>query len=166
MRVYLVLMLGVAAGCGGSDSVWSSSVTQLALRSSGGFVQPSPTTPDCPGQSVEYTLVVAGRALSASRCSPGPTAPHPLTRTSVSRMLSPAEFDALVSKLQALRVVSVDTCGADKPEVTVTVSTPSGTTEYADSFYSCNHDDHRPTIDTDTLDAAEAAFGQLAFPAR
>jgi hypothetical protein len=53
--------------------------------------------------------------------------------------------------------------GADKPFVTVTVTTPSGTTEYGDSFYSCN-DDGRPTIDSDALDAAAQAFSQLAFP--
>jgi hypothetical protein len=166
MRASLILMLGVAAGCGGSDAVWSSSVTQLVLRSSGGFPGPEPTTPDCPGQGVEYTLVVAGRGLSAWRCAPGPTAPFALTRTTASRALSAAEFDALVSKLEALRVVSIDTCGADKPEVTVTVTAPSGTTEYGDSFYSCNDADHRPKIDTAALDAAEAAFRQLAFPQR
>jgi hypothetical protein len=68
-----------------------------------------------------------------------------------------------VGKLEALRVVNVDTCGADKAAVLVSVTTPSGTTEYADSFYSCNEDD-RPTIDSDALDAAAQAFHTLAFP--
>src|SRR6185295_7473453 len=85
MRTFLVLMLGVAAGCGGNDSVWSSSVSRLVLRSSGGFLAPSQPTADCPAQGVEYTLVVAGRSLNASRCTPSPTAPHPLIHTTASR---------------------------------------------------------------------------------
>lgn len=164
MRRLLVLMLGVAAGCGGNDSVWSSSVSQLVLRRAGGFLPPSQPTADCPIQGVEYTLVVADRSLSAFRCTPGPTAPYPLMRTSASRTLSTAELDALVPKLEALRVVSVDSCGADKPGMTVTVTTPSGVTEYGDSFYSCDDDDNRPTIETTALDAAAQAFGELAFP--
>lgn len=164
MRTHLVLMLGFVAGCGGSDSVWSSSVNRLVLSRSGGFLPPSQPTADCPSQGVEYTLVVAERSLSAWRCTPGPTAPHPLIRTTASRTLAAAEFDALVPTLEALRVVSVDTCGADKPAITVTVTRPSGTTEYADSFYSCNDDDDRPTIESEALDAAAAAFGRLAFP--
>jgi hypothetical protein len=163
MRTVLVLTLGVVAGCGGNDSVWSSSVSRLVLSRSGGFLPPSQPTADCPRQGVEYTLVVAGRALSAWSCTPGPAAPHPLVRTNVARPLSDAEFDGLVAKLEALRVVSVDTCGADKPEVTVTVTTPSGTTEYGDSFYSCIDSDDRPKIESATLDAAAGAFGQLAF---
>jgi len=165
MRTLLVLMLCAAAGCSSDNSVWSSSVSRLVLRSAGGFLQPSQPTADCPTEGVEYTLVVAGRSLSVRRCSPGRTDPYPLMLTAVSRALTGAEFDALVPKLQALRVISVDTCGADKPEVTVTVTTPGGTHEYADSFYSCpNDNDTRPTIDTAALDAALQAFGQLLFP--
>jgi hypothetical protein len=164
MRTFLVLMLGVAAGCGGSDSVWSSSVNRLVLRSSGGFLGPAQPTADCPAEGVEYTLVVAARSLNASRCATVANAPYSLTHTTASRTLSAAEFDALVTKLEALRVVSVDTCGLDKPAVTVTVTTPSGTTEYADSFYSCNGNEDRPTIDSPALDAVAHAFSQLAFP--
>lgn len=164
MRTLLVVMLGVAAGCGGSDSVWSSSVNRLVLRRSGGFLPPSQPTAECPREGVEYTLGVADRSLNASNCTPGSTAPYSLIHTTASRTLSTAELDALVPKLEALRVVSVDTCGLDKPAVTVTVTTDSGTTEYADSFYSCDENDDRPTIDSDALGAAAQAFNQLAFP--
>jgi hypothetical protein len=168
MRILLVLLLGVAAACGSnssnnSDSVWSSSVSRLVLARSGGFLPPAQPTPDCPSAGDEYTLVVASRSLSAWRCTPGPTAPYPLMRTTASRTLTAAEFDALVSKLEALQVVHIDTCGADKPEVTLSVTTPSGTTEYGDAFYSCI-DDGRAKIDSEALDAAAQAFGELAFP--
>lgn len=159
----LVLVLAGVAGCGGSDSVWSSSVSRLVLLRSGGFLAFEPT-PDCPTLGAEYTLVVEGRSLSAWRCAPGTTAPYRPVRSSMSRALTAAELDALVPSLEALRVVSIDTCGADKPAVTVTVTTPSGTTEYADSFYSCNDNDDRPTIKSEALDAAAQAFDQLAFP--
>jgi hypothetical protein len=166
MRTSLVLMLAAAAACSsGNGSVWSPSVSKLVLRSSGGFLPPSQPTSDCPTQGVEYTLVVADSSLSARRCTPGPNPPYPLMLATASRVLTTAEVDALVPKLEALRVVSVDTCGADKSAVLVTVTTPSGTTEYGDSFYSCpNDNDTRPTIDTNALDAALQAFGQLAFP--
>jgi hypothetical protein len=85
-------------------------------------------------------------------------------RTSTSRTLTAAELDSLRPKLEAFRVVSLDTCGADKPAVTVTVTTPSGVTEYGDSFYSCDDNDVRPKIESRALDAASQAFGQLAFP--
>ena len=165
MRTLVILTLCAAAACSSNDSVWSSSVTKLVLRSSGGFLAPSQPTADCPTEGVEYTLVVADPSLSARRCSPAPGAPYPLLLTTASHTMTRAEFDALLPKLQALRVVSVDTCGADKPVVTVTVTTPSGTSEYADSFYSCpNDNDTRPTIDTAALDAAIGAFGKLVFP--
>jgi hypothetical protein len=48
--------------------------------------------------------------------------------------------------------------------VTVTVTTPSGVSEYGDSFNSCDDSDDRPTIETTALNAAAQAFGQLAFP--
>jgi hypothetical protein len=164
MRTLLVLILGVAAGCGGSDSVWSSSVSRLVLYRSAGFVAPYQPTADCPAQGVEYTLVMANRTLSAWRCTPETAPPYRLVRTSMSRALTAAELDALRPKLDAFRVVSLDTCGADKPAVTVTVTTPSGVTEYGDSFYSCDDNDVRPKIESSALDAASQAFAQLAFP--
>jgi hypothetical protein len=167
IRRLLVLLLssGVATGCGCSDdSVWSPSVSKLVLSRAGGFQGPSQPTADCPYAGEEYTLLVASRTLDAWRCTASPDAPYPLVRESVSRTLSAAEFDALVPALEALKVVNVDSCGADKPAVLVTVTTPSDTIEYADSFYSCNHDDTRPTLDTDALDRAAVAFARPAFP--
>jgi hypothetical protein len=153
----------VATGCGTSDSVWSASVDKLVLSEDGGFLQPSQPTADCPHGGVEYTLVVATRTLSAWRCTPGAAAPYPLMKQSASRVLIQAELDALTPKLEALQVVHLDSCGADKPAVSVTLTTPSGTTEYSDSFYSCNNDP-RPTLDTNALDALSQALAQLAFP--
>lgn len=157
----------LAPGCSsssssGSDSGWSPSVSKLVLVEAGGFLLPSQPTPDCPQEGAEYTLVVASRTLSAWRCTRGSDAPYPLRKESVSRTLTGPEFDALVPKLEALEVVDVDTCGADKAAVLVTLTTPSGTTEYADSFYSCN-DEPRPTLDSLALDQAALALRQLAF---
>ena len=164
-RMMLVLWFAgvVATGCSSSDSVWNALVNKLVVAESGGFLPPSQPTADCPDAGVEYTLVVADRTLSAWRCTPGSEPPYPLMKASVSRPLTTAEFDALVPKLEALKVVNVDTCGADKSAVLVTLTTPSGTTEYADSFYSCNDNDPRPTLDTEALDQVAQALGQLAF---
>jgi len=165
-RTKLVLLFAgvVATGCSSSsDTVWSSSVTKFVLSTSGGFGPPSQPTADCPQAGSEYTLLVANRMLSAWRCTPGAQAPYPLMKASTSRALTQPEFDGLAPQLEALKVVNVDTCGADKPEVIVTLTTPSGTTEYADSFYSCHDNDPRPTLDTDALDQVAQALGQLSF---
>jgi hypothetical protein len=158
-----LLAPGCSSNSGSDESGWSSSVTKLVLASTGGFGSSSQPTPECPHDGSEYTLLVANRTLSAWRCAPGHDAPYPLTKASVSRTLTQPEFDALRPTLEALKVVHVDTCGADKPVVVVTLTTPSGTTEYADSFYSCNHDDPRPTLDTVALDDAAQALRQLSF---
>ena len=164
MRALVVLILGVAAGCGGSDPVWSSSVSQLVMLRYGGFGAPWQPTAECPVQGVEYTLVMADRSLSAWRCENSLTPPHTLVRTTASRTLTNAELDALVLKLEAFRVVSLDTCGADKEAVTTTLTTPSGVIEYGDSFYSCDENDDRPKIESSALDAVGNAFSKLLFP--
>ncbi len=162
---WVLLFAGaLASGCSGSGggSVWSSSVTKLVLTESGGFAPLSQPTPDCPYAEIEYTLLVANRMLSAWSCTPGSEAPYPLMKASASLALTELEFDALVPTLEALKVVNVDTCGADKSAVYVTLTTPSGTTEYGDSFYSCD-DDPRPTLDTEALDQVERELRRLSF---
>jgi len=165
MRALLVVILGVAAGCGGDDSVWSSSVSRLVLHTSGSFVGPWRPTAECPEEGVEYSLTVADQSLSAWRCATAGVADAPLIRTSVSRTLTTAELDALVPKLEAFRVVSDGDCALDASPVIVTVTTPSGVTEYRDSITSsCGDIDDRPIIENTALNAAAQAFGQLAFP--
>jgi len=164
-RTKLVLLFAgvVATGCSSSDSVWSSSVSKLVLAASEGFAGPSQPTVDCPHAGAEYTLVVGSRMLSAWRCTPGSQAPYPLMKESTSRALSNAEFDALLPTLESLRVVNVSSCGADKPALHVTLTSSSGTTAYGDSFYSCNEDEPRPTLDTDTLGQVAQSLAQLSF---
>src|SRR4051812_3686481 len=106
-RTKLVLLFAgvVATGCStSSDSVWNPSVSTLVLAEDGGFAPQGQPTADCPRAGVEYTLLVANRMLSAWRCTVGPVAPYPLMKDSKSRVLSSAEFDALVPKLEALKV--------------------------------------------------------------
>jgi hypothetical protein len=167
MRAFLVVILGVAAGCGGDDSVWSSSVSRLVLHTTSSFVGPWRPSAECPEEGVEYSLTVADPSLSAWRCMTAGVADAPLIRTSVSRTLTTAELDALVPKLEAFRVVSVDSCAVDASPVIVTVTTPSGVTEYGDSITSsCGDIDDRPKIETTALNAAAQVFAQLAFPQR
>jgi len=165
IRTKLVLLFAgvVTTGCSSSDAVWSSSVSKLVLAAGEGFAGPSQPTADCPHAGTEYTLLVGPRMLSAWRCTPSAQAPHPLMKESTSRTLSNAEFDALLPTLESLKVVNVNSCGADKPALRVTLTSSSGTTEYGDSFYSCNEDEPRPTLDTDTLGQVAQALAQLSF---
>jgi hypothetical protein len=54
-------------------------------------------------------------------------------------VLDQAEFDELVSALKAVSLSQRDTCGADKPTLSLQVTTSSATHDYLDDFYACNH---------------------------
>ena len=49
------------------------------------------------------------------------------------------------------------------PEVIVNADDAVRHHQYADSFYSCDDNDPRPTLDTDTRDQVAQALGQLSF---
>ncbi len=160
----LVSLVSLGA-CGGDDdgpgpgeTVWSAEVRTLVLASSGGGFLPTPPNSECEVGSFEYELDVATSQLSAVTCSG-----NPLRKVARQRALTAAEMTELEPALQELKVVDEMTCGADKPELTLTVTTAAGTREYRDSFYSCL-DDPRPTIASSALDALVGRFTALAAP--
>lgn len=166
MTSMMVTIAVVGCGATGDYPVWSASVTELTLSSAGGGpIPPTLPSPGCPYESSEYKLAVVDLRLDAVLCigDYSMSDPQPLRRNAVSRVLSQVEFDGLVPVLEALKVVHLDTCGADKPSIRLKVTRNGHTTEYRDAFYSCERDDPWPRVESAALDQLFQVFGELAF---
>jgi len=100
----------------------------------GGFMPQPPAGSNCAGQQ-HYELVLATRAFSWSFCQYDPHSPW-LTKKG-SRTLTSKEAARVKDAFAHATIATADTCGADKPFQTVSVTSPSGTKKYLDSFYSC-----------------------------
>lgn len=161
-RSSLALTLMICA-CGGDDdsqlepgeSVWSASVRELVIASEGGGLLPTPPTSECEAGSAEYSLSIARSTLDSWRCESDGTAP--LRKVARMQAITPQELQAIEPSLQRLKVVDSKVCGADKPALSLRITTSAGTLEYRDSFYGCLSDP-RPAIDTTALDEV---FGKL-----
>jgi len=166
----LVTALSLAACTGGSghvtdpgESIYTSDVRRLVVENrGGGFGSPPPPGAACDVQRASYTLSVAGHQLDWQYCEmTGSGSTVTFTPRTGSRALQDAEWSALQPKLAALVVSSGSTCGADKPQLALTVTTSAGDLEYGDDFYACQ-DRSRPYIVSAGLDGALAALNTLA----
>jgi hypothetical protein len=163
-----VLPLAACTSSGGhvtdpGDSIYNSDVRKLVVENrGGGFLPPPPAGAACDPQPASYTLTIAGHRLDWQYCtvtgsgSTATYAPH-----TGSRALQDAEWSALEPKLAALIVSDSLTCGADKAQFALVVTTPAGDLEYGDDFYACQ-DRSRPYILSDALGNALGALGALA----
>lgn len=131
-------------GCSGTDesgadnAVWpSNAVGMTAKNAGGGFIGPAPQGSECQSGQATYTLTVSTRAFTWQTCQATSSAPY--TWSTGQRVLDQAELDALVSTLKAVSISKQDTCGADKSDLTLQVTTPTATHDYLDDFYACNH---------------------------
>jgi hypothetical protein len=163
-----VLPLAACTSSGGhvtdpGDSIYNSDVRKLVVENrGGGFAPPPPAGAACDPQPASYTLTVAGHRLDWQYCEMtggGSTATY--TPRTGSRTLQDAEWSALEPRLAALIVSDRLTCGADKAELALVVTTPAGDLEYGDDFYACQ-DRSRPYILSDALGNALGALGALA----
>jgi hypothetical protein len=173
MRSFLLLTAALPlAACTSSPghvtdpgaTIYTSDVRQLVVANRGGGFGPPPPPAGaaCDPQPASYTLTVAGHRLEWQYCEvtgSGSTATY--TPRMGSRALQDAEWSTLQPKLAALVVSARTTCGADKPELALIVTTSAGDLEYGDDFYACQ-DRARPYIVTDALDSALATLGTLA----
>jgi hypothetical protein len=170
MRSFLLLLLitveplAACASSGHGESIYTSDVSKLLVKSegSGGFLPSHPPNPDCFPESQFYTLTIAGHQLDWHACE------AIFTDTTVtyiphagSGKLEDAAWSALQPKLAALVVSDQHTCGEDKPQVAVIVTTAAGDVEYRDDFNACQ-DRSRPYVASAGLDAALDALGDLA----
>jgi hypothetical protein len=162
--IALALLGALAAACDSDgdgevpqpgDAVWSTRVTTLVISSAGGGFLPTPPNSECQSGAAEHTLQVAAMRLTSRICESNGGAPH--REVERVRELTAAQLDELSPSLEKLQVVDEESCGADKPAITLKITAGGKTREYRDSFYGCL-DDPRPEIDSPALDEL---FGRL-----
>jgi hypothetical protein len=77
-----------------------------------------------------------------------------------SRTLTPSELANLRAAIAAVQVSDRTICGADKPQLTLTVFQGSDQQVYGDDFYACLKT-YSAFVTSETLDPLFAAFTQL-----
>ena len=128
---------GGGGGAGGSAPaiVWSSDATKAVVEDTGGgFVGPPPAGSECGYGVGSYTFTVADDKLVWHFCD---TAQTPFKYVDGSRVLNAGERAMLVDALDSVVISTKNLCGADKSTRLLTVTRPSGSVIYRDSFYSC-----------------------------
>lgn len=147
--------------CGGiavDNSVWPANATKLVANNAGGGFTPPPAPGSvCGLGAANYSLDVASRKLTWKECSFADWN-TPMKWETGSRVLTVAELASLKLVLKNVKISDNDICGADKPFMTMTVSTPSGDKKYTDDFYSCRAD-QGPFVDN--IDSVFAALRDL-----
>jgi hypothetical protein len=117
--------------------VWPSDATKLVAEPhGGGSTPPPPAGSTCGMGAAKYTFNVATSTLSWERCK-WVDANTPMTTESGSRVVSAAHVRSINDAANGVTVADESICGADKPMLTISVSTATSTKKYTDAFYSC-----------------------------
>jgi hypothetical protein len=122
---------GSEAGDGGDcslDPVWNAASLTFTFTSSGGFVPPPPPDAGCSLVSARYDFVSTERTLTHRGC----TFTGPINRIV---HLTGAQYDAILARVSALRTTCTKGCGADYPNVVLTVAASGVATTYNSNFY-------------------------------
>lgn len=106
----------------------------VAESPGGGFVRPGPAG-SCTPAKQNFSLDLTTRKLTWSFCEYNATGPY--QTKAGSRTISTREQNKVLEATRAASIAVSSPCGADKPFLKVLVSSPDGTKEYYDSFYSC-----------------------------
>ena len=110
------------------DPIWTAASLSFTFTSSGGFVAPPPPDAGCRSINIRYDFVTTDRTLVQRGCMyTGP----------VSRVvyLTPAQYDAILANLSSISTTCTKGCGADYPDVVLTVSASGVQTKYNSNFY-------------------------------
>ena len=142
--------------CGGlpvDSSLWPASATKLVAESpGGGFTPPAPPGSTCAVGKQKYTLDRATKVMTSEICelSGGKLALKTATTTITS-----SELGQITTAMNKVTVATQDMCGADKPFLSITVTTPEGDKNYTDSFYRCQGGDRT------YVDNIDGVFGAM-----
>ncbi len=128
-------------GHSATNEVWPSDATTLVAQDhGGGFTPPPPAGSSCGFGAAKYTLNVASKKVSWEVCV-FIDWNTPMSKKTGTTSLSAAQLDKINKAMDDVEVTHEDICGADKPMLTLSVSSTSqGTKTYKDSFYSCQKD--------------------------
>jgi hypothetical protein len=176
MKKSFILSLAVLGfGCGGdldqppgttiNTGVWNSAATNLVVEDEGGgFAPQAPPGSTCTINAQKFTLAVASRGLSWTRCDSSGGSMVPYKQVSGMRVITDAEFKDLGSVLGNLRVVKADgACIADASLLTVTVTNPLGSQKYIDDGFQCTIMD-KPLLDRGAIQQVIDRLNKLAVP--
>jgi hypothetical protein len=111
----------------------------IVLANAGdGYGPPKPAGSSCDGGTT-YTLNNITHRLDWSSCrGPNGSLTEPRQLATGGRMLSSVEFAKLSAALDEIIVAGPpNSCGADKPTLTISVTIPSHEQLYTDKFYAC-----------------------------
>ncbi len=123
---------GVAA-----EEVWSPAATRLVAHTDGGgFTPPPPPGSSCGYGAATIALDVATKKIDWQVCG-SDVENEPLRMVTGSRILDAAEYAVVEAAAREVKVSTSAICGADKPMLRMTVTTPAGDKTFTDAFYSC-----------------------------
>lgn len=118
------------------DPIWPPTATKLvAVNEGGGFVANPPPGSPCAIDGAKFTFTPSTRHLAWELCNSTAT-PYAIVKG--QRTITVGEAGTIDAAMSKLVIVNTNTCGADKPSLWVSVTTPSATAKYLDSFYACN----------------------------
>lgn len=138
-----LLLLGAPSGCngttdpttpdGGSDAgcergVWTPASSTFTLTSSGGFVAPPPPDAGCTTTGIAYEFSAPARTLSQHGCTFEGVVDHLVN-------LNQSGVDSVVAAVSSLRTTCNKGCGADAPDMSLTIGAAGVETVYASDFY-------------------------------
>lgn len=138
--------------------VWPASASKLvAHNAGGGFTPPPPPGSTCAVGAAKYTFDRPTSTLDWEECS-FVDWNTPMTLETGTKVLSAAEAAKVEQAMQNVSIATDQICGADKPFMTLEVTTPAGVKKYTDSFYSCMG--QGPFVDN--IDGVFSAMRQVA----
>ncbi|MET0390959.1 MAG: hypothetical protein ABW321_33620 [Polyangiales bacterium] len=119
------------------DPVFTPCSRTVVLETAGdGFRPPPPEGSDCRGEET-FSFDLESGAFDWVTCSFSPD--QPWLRSTGARTLSEEESAQLAAVLEEVTLAPVgEGCGADKPTLSLEISTSDATQKYIDSFQSCN----------------------------
>ncbi len=143
-----------------TSTIWPADRTTLVANSpGGGFTPPAPPGSTCTIGRQRFTLDIATRELSWEQCDWQPNN-QPLHLSTGSRVITTAELATVDVAMNDVKLATEEICGADKPLLSIDVTSASqGTKTYTDSFYSCMGDGRTYV---DDIDGVFGALRELA----
>ena len=129
---------GSSPSDGGGTDLFPADTQKVVVTSKGGFGPGAMDGSTCIPSDTTYTITFPARELTWKVCASqdgGTFAFDTGTRT-----LMPADTGPLETALHAVRVQTMQQCGADAPVETLTMSSPAGDKVYYDDFYYCQED--------------------------
>ena len=135
-------------------TVYPADATFLTAHTGGGgFTPPPPPGSSCNWGAQYFSLKLASKTVKYEVCKFTDMS-QPLQKVTGERVLTDAELARVVAAAKGVTISTTQVCGADKPLLTMTVGTPTGSVQYTDDFYSCSG--NGPFVDN--IDGVFAAF--------